>query len=78
LANAAAIASHVPGGLGVIEAAVLILLPGGSSLAAVIIFRVAYFLVPLPFGLAALIASEIIYRRGAGSTRSEDATETVA
>lgn len=78
LANAATIASHVPGGLGVIEAAVLLLLPGGSSLAAVIIFRVAYYLVPLPFGLAVLIASEVVYRRGGCSDQTEDARETVA
>jgi len=62
LANAAAIASHIPGGLGVLEAAVLLLLPGQSSLAAVIIFRMAYFVVPLPFGLAALIISEFVCR----------------
>jgi uncharacterized membrane protein YbhN (UPF0104 family) len=63
LANAVAIASHVPGGLGVIEAAVLLLLPNESSLAAVIVFRVAYFLVPLPFGLATLVLSELANSR---------------
>jgi uncharacterized membrane protein YbhN (UPF0104 family) len=82
LANAAAIASHVPGGLGVIEAAVLLLLPGGSSLAAVIIFRSAYYFVPLLFGLAALMASEFFFRRGTGkcgsSNRNEAARETVS
>jgi glycosyltransferase 2 family protein len=60
LANSAAIASHVPGGLGVIEASVLLLLPGHSSLAAVLLFRLAYFLVPLLFGLAAFSLSELI------------------
>jgi glycosyltransferase 2 family protein len=65
LGNATAIASHVPGGLGVIEAAVVLLLPGVNSLAAALLFRLAYYLVPLPFGLAALATSELVYRRGA-------------
>ena len=69
LANSAAIASHVPGGLGVIEASVLFLLPGHSSLAAVLLFRLAYFIVPLAFGLAAFLLSEILLRNA-------DATET--
>ena len=63
LANSAAIASHVPGGLGVIEAAVLLLLPDHSSLAGVIIFRLAYYLLPLAFGLVVLIVSEIVIPR---------------
>ncbi len=63
LANALAIASHVPGGLGVIEAAVLLLLPGESSLAGVIIFRLAYYILPLPLGLASLALSEFAYNR---------------
>jgi uncharacterized membrane protein YbhN (UPF0104 family) len=72
LANAAAIASHVPGGLGVIEAAVLLLLPGQSSLAAVIVFRLVYYIVPLPFGLASLLASEFVYgRRASGQLEGQ-------
>ncbi|MCB1426775.1 MAG: lysylphosphatidylglycerol synthase domain-containing protein [Zhengella sp.] len=54
LSQAAALVSHVPGGLGVLEASVLFLLPGVLSLAAVIAFRIVYFFIPLPFGLAAL------------------------
>jgi uncharacterized membrane protein YbhN (UPF0104 family) len=65
LANAAGIASHVPGGLGVIEAAVLLLLPGQSSLAAVIVFRLVYYVVPLPIGIAMLLISELVYGRQA-------------
>jgi uncharacterized membrane protein YbhN (UPF0104 family) len=60
LANAAALASHVPGGLGVIEGTVLFLLPEQSTIAAVLIFRFVYFLVPLCFGLASLFLSEAI------------------
>jgi glycosyltransferase 2 family protein len=62
LANGAAIASHIPGGLGVIEGAVLFLLPDQSSLTAVLLFRLAYFIVPLAFGVAALLLSEFIFR----------------
>lgn len=54
LSQAAALVSHVPGGLGVLEASVLFLLPGVLSLAAVIAFRIVYFFMPLPLGLAAL------------------------
>jgi uncharacterized membrane protein YbhN (UPF0104 family) len=64
LANAAAIASHVPGGLGVIEAAVVLLLPGMNVLAGVILFRLAYYLLPLPLGLVAFATSELIHSRG--------------
>lgn len=63
IANAAALASHVPGGLGVIESTVLFLLPDQSTIAAVLIFRCVYFLLPLPFGLASLLLSEVILRR---------------
>lgn len=63
LANSAAIASHVPGGLGVIEAAVLLLLPDHSSLTGVIIFRLVYYLLPLAFGLVVLLVSEIVIPR---------------
>lgn len=70
LANATAIASHVPGGLGIIEAAVVLLLPGANSLAAAILFRLAYYLVPLPLGLVTLATSELVYSRSAATRRS--------
>jgi uncharacterized membrane protein YbhN (UPF0104 family) len=58
--------------LGVIEAAVLLLLPGQSSLAAVIVFRLVYYIVPLPFGLASLLASECVYgRRASGQLEGQ-------
>jgi glycosyltransferase 2 family protein len=59
LANTGVIASHVPGGLGVLEGIVLSLLPGASVLAALLLFRVVYYLVPLAFGLTLLGLSEI-------------------
>lgn len=59
LANTGVIASHVPGGLGVLESIVLSLLPGAAVLAAMLIFRVVYYLAPLAIGLALLGASEV-------------------
>lgn len=63
LANAAGLMAHVPGGLGVIEAVVIYLLPGADVVGALIVFRVAYFLVPFVLGMAALAISEISGRR---------------
>jgi glycosyltransferase 2 family protein len=60
IANATAIATHVPGGLGVIEGVVLFLLPGAPVVAALIAFRVIYFFVPLPLGGLAFAISEFV------------------
>ncbi len=61
-ANTAALLAHVPGGLGVIEATVLHMIPGERLIGAVLIFRFVYFLLPLPVGAASLIASELLVR----------------
>lgn len=66
IANATAIVSHVPGGLGVLEGVVLFLLPGAPVLAALIVFRVVYFLVPLVLGGAVLAMAELAMRRRTG------------
>jgi uncharacterized membrane protein YbhN (UPF0104 family) len=60
LANTGVVASHVPGGVGVLETIVLSLLPGASVLAALLMFRVVYYLAPLALGLALLALSEIL------------------
>lgn len=60
LANTGVVASHVPGGVGVLESIVLSLLPGASVLAALLIFRVVYYLAPLALGLALLALSEVL------------------
>jgi glycosyltransferase 2 family protein len=62
IANTATLISHVPGGLGVVESTVLFLLPGQSSIAAVLIFRAVYFLLPLCVGLSAFVLSELRLR----------------
>ena len=65
LAAVAAIASHVPGGLGVLEAVVMSFSPDVSTFGALVAFRVAYFLIPLCLG-ASLFAGSEVYRRWAG------------
>lgn len=54
--------TQVPGGLGVLELILLTLLKGSvgqSVLASVLIFRVIYYIIPLLFGMVALVAYEI-------------------
>jgi uncharacterized membrane protein YbhN (UPF0104 family) len=63
IGNTAAIASHVPGGLGVIEGVVLYLLPQAHILGAILLFRAVYYLLPLPLGLLSLLGAELYYRR---------------
>jgi uncharacterized membrane protein YbhN (UPF0104 family) len=64
LANTGVIASHVPGGIGVLEGIMLSLLPGVSVLAALLIFRVLYYLVPLALGLTLFLLSEVVLKPG--------------
>ncbi|MBB2972346.1 lysylphosphatidylglycerol synthase domain-containing protein [Mesorhizobium sp. RMAD-H1] len=70
-ANAAAIISHVPGGIGVLEAAVIYLLPGAASVGAAVAFRVVYFFVPLALGLPLLLISEHVLRKRDGRKTSQ-------
>ena len=63
LANSAILATHVPGGLGVLEATVSYAVPQEASIGALIAFRCAYFFLPLALGAALFIASEVIFRR---------------
>lgn len=61
-ANIAAIISHVPGGLGVLEATIVHVLPGAESIAAVIAYRVIYYFIPLAIGIPLLVASEVVLK----------------
>jgi hypothetical protein len=63
LANGAAIMSHVPGGLGVIEAIVLSLYPGANVIGALIAFRVVYYLIPFAIGCMVFGVVELAHRR---------------
>lgn len=58
--NLTALVSHVPGGLGVLEATIGFLLGGSASIGALIAFRVVYFFIPLPLGVVLLLASEAL------------------
>ncbi|MBU6266931.1 MAG: bifunctional lysylphosphatidylglycerol flippase/synthetase MprF [Sphingomonadales bacterium] len=61
LAIVASLASHVPGGIGVFEATVLLALPGpprGELMAALIAYRLIYHLLPLIVAIAMLVAHE--------------------
>lgn len=69
LANLASIVSHVPGGLGVLEAVIIHLVPDASVIGALVVFRVLYFLVPLMTGTPVLAAYELAQRRRSGRRR---------
>ena len=60
VANLAAIISHVPGGLGVLEATISYTLPGAATIGVLIAFRVIYFLLPLAIGLPLFAGSEAL------------------
>jgi phosphatidylglycerol lysyltransferase len=59
--------SHVPGGLGVFETVMVLALkpwlPVGSVVAALVLYRVVYYLVPLATALGVLVADEVQERR---------------
>lgn len=62
IANMASLITHVPGGLGVIESVVLILIPHAEIIGALLVFRFVYFLVPLGLGCLALVLAELNQR----------------
>jgi uncharacterized membrane protein YbhN (UPF0104 family) len=63
IANAGALVTHVPGGLGVIESVVMFLLPGAAIVGALVMFRVIYYLAPLSIG-GPLFGLTELYLRG--------------
>ncbi len=71
LANIAILVTHVPGGLGVLEATVSHVLPGAASIGALVAFRVIYFIVPLLIGIPVFAISEVVLRKR-GKAASED------
>lgn len=60
LALIAALVSHVPGGVGVFEAVIIAVLPAdkASLFAALILYRLIYYLLPLTLGIILLAVSE--------------------
>ena len=71
LANTAALLAHVPGGVGVIEAVVAVLLSGDQSVAAVLLFRAVYYLLPLALGGPLFALVELWWRGSARRTGRE-------
>lgn len=68
IANATALVSHVPGGLGVIESVVMYLLPQNDLIGPLLVFRFVYFLAPLVLGGILLAVTEVVLRRrGSGA-----------
>jgi uncharacterized membrane protein YbhN (UPF0104 family) len=63
IAVVTALISHVPGGLGVIETVVQVLLPHGEFIGALIVFRVIYFFLPLCIGAPLFAISELVFRQ---------------
>lgn len=61
-ANSTALISHVPGGLGVLESVVLLILREKDLIGPLLIFRFVYYLVPLVLGAALFAISEIVFR----------------
>jgi phosphatidylglycerol lysyltransferase len=61
------LASSVPGGLGVFESSIVLLLKGNVSssvlLSALVVYRVVYYLLPLVAALGILVADEVQQRR---------------
>lgn len=62
-ADMSAMIGHVPGGWGVIEYIVTHVLDGPHVLAGLIIFRAAYYLLPLTVGVTIFILDEVVGRR---------------
>lgn len=60
LALLAGLITHVPGGLGVFEATIIAVLPGDKAalLAALVAYRVIYYLLPLALGVSLIVAME--------------------
>jgi len=60
LAIVAGLITHVPGGIGVFEAVVLAVVPGDKPalLAALVVYRAIYYLLPLALGIAILVWHE--------------------
>jgi glycosyltransferase 2 family protein len=71
IANATALVSHVPGGLGVIESVVMYLLPQHDLIGPLLVFRFVYFLAPLGLGGILFAVTELVLRRRGSDSRGD-------
>jgi uncharacterized membrane protein YbhN (UPF0104 family) len=69
LGSLAALLSHVPGGIGVLEGTIVLLLPNIDAIGPLIAFRCLYFLMPLGIGLVTLAIVEL--RTHTGNRREQ-------
>ena len=70
-------ASHVPGGVGVFEGLMVLLLKpyltSAQLLPALVVYRAVYYLLPLAVALVVLVADELRQRRAHGGARRRGA-----
>ncbi|MCB5203403.1 lysylphosphatidylglycerol synthase domain-containing protein [Neorhizobium sp. T786] len=76
LGNVAIIVTHVPGGLGVLEATVRHVMGDQASIGSLVAFRVIYFFIPLAIGIPLALITEAVFRaRKASSPSPSSVTE---
>lgn len=69
IANSAAILTHVPGGLGVIEWVIVTLFANSELIGAVLAFRFVYYLLPLIVGGSTFAATELYFKANGGKEK---------
>jgi phosphatidylglycerol lysyltransferase len=77
----AGIISHIPGGVGVFEAVILLTLPGvptDALLGSLLAYRAVYYLVPLVFGTVLFGSKEVAAQRGRIARAQELASAYIA
>ncbi|HEY9058386.1 MAG TPA: lysylphosphatidylglycerol synthase domain-containing protein [Aurantimonas sp.] len=72
LANMGVLVTHVPGGLGIIEAVIVYLLPQVNVIGALLVFRFVYFLAPLVIGGTVFAVTELVWRSKASKDLSAE------
>ncbi|WP_206454576.1 lysylphosphatidylglycerol synthase domain-containing protein [Aurantimonas marina] len=72
LANMGVLVTHVPGGLGIIEAVIVYLLPQVNVIGALLVFRFVYFLAPLVIGSIVFAVTELVWRSKASKDVSAE------
>jgi phosphatidylglycerol lysyltransferase len=80
-AVAATIISHVPGGIGVFETVIILAIPqvpASSLISSMLVYRAAYYLVPLAFAALMFGAKELEARRGSIARAHELASLYIA
>jgi phosphatidylglycerol lysyltransferase len=81
MAQIIGVTSHVPGGLGVFETVIVFSLsgavPGDRLLAALLMYRVVYYLAPLALALVGFLAAELLRQRARLSAGAQGVAKVV-